>query len=181
MVDVMDFISIFFGFLLGFIGNVGFFQYKSYYSKKKDKELTNKLLKIELNQTVKFLENIENRLTKSFEKQTFDEVIEHLKSDQAKSEGSGITLITEKIFTKVYDDKYSKILNYNDYISEEVIDRLTNFYNYKIFYLNNLRDAIEKIGWDSGVPTIAVYTSSYCIYLKQAIEEAKELAELLPN
>ena len=181
MVDEMDFILIIFGFLLGFIGNVVLLHYKSSISKKKDEELTNKLLKIELNQTVKFLENIENRLTKSFEKQTFDEVIEYLKSDQAKSKGSGITLITEKISTKVYDDRYSKILNYSHYFSEEVLDILTNFYNNKIFYLNNLRDAIEKIGWDSGDTSIAVYTSSYCIYLKQAIEEAKELAELLPN
>jgi len=70
MVDEIDFILIIFGFLLGFIGNVFFLHYKSSISKKKDEELTNKLLKIELNQTVKFLENIENRLTKSFEKQT---------------------------------------------------------------------------------------------------------------
>lgn len=179
----MDFILIIFGFLLGFLGNVIFLHYNSYISKKKDEELTNKLLKIELYQTVKFLENIENRLTKSSKKQTFDEVIEYLKNDTAKSKGSGIPIpiITEKISTKVYDDRYSKILNYSDYFSEEVIDRLTNFYNNKIFYLNDLRDAIEKIGWESGDATIAVYTLSYCIKLKKAIKEAKELAELLPN
>ena len=181
MVDKMDFILIIFGFLLGFLGNVIFLHYNSYISKKKDEELTNKLLKIELNQTVKFLENIENRLTKSSNKQTFDEVIEYLESDKAKSKGSEIPIITEKISTKVYDDRYSKILNYIDYFSEEVIDRLTNFYNNKIFYLNDLRDAIEKIGWESGDTAIAVYTSSYCFKLKEAIEEAKELAELLPN
>ena len=181
MVDKMDFILIIFGFFLAFFGNVLFLHYNSYTSKKNDKDLTNKLLKMELNQTTKFLENIENRLTKLSNKQTFDEMIEYLKSDEAKSKGSEIPIITEKICTKVYDDRYSKILNYSDYFSEEVVDRLTNFYNNEIFDLNNLRDAIEKIGWGSGDYNIAVYTSSYCIKLKESIEEVKELTELLPN
>lgn len=101
-------------------------------------------MQIELKQTITFLESIKERLTESFKKQTFEEVIEYLKSDQAKMKGSQIPIITEKISTRVYDDRYSKILSYTDYFSEEVIDRLTNFYNNRIFYLNDLRGAIEQ-------------------------------------
>lgn len=165
------------GFVLGFVSNVSFDRYKHY----KERKLTNKLLGIELKQTIIFLESIKERLTGSFKKQTFEEVIEYLESNQSKMKGSQIPIITEKISTRVYDDRYSKILSHTDYFSEEVIDRLTNFYNNRISYLNDLRDAIERAGWTSGNTAIAVFTLSYCIYLKKSIEEAKELVKSLPK
>jgi hypothetical protein len=73
------------------------------------------------------------------------------------------------------------MLNYTDYFSEEVIDRLTDFYNNRICYLNDVRDAIEKIGWASGDINIATYTLSYCVHLKKAIAEANELVKSLPK
>lgn len=179
--DSTNLVLIGFGYILGFVSNVVFYHYKSYKERKKDEKLTNKLLLIELKQTLIFLENIKKRLTESINKQTFDEVIEYLKSDQSKMKGSQIPIITEKISTRVYDDRYSKILYYTDYFSEDVIDRLTNLYNNRIFYLNDLRDAIEQTGWTSGNPAIAMFTLSYCIYLNKSIEEAKELVKLLPK
>jgi len=161
VVELTDFA---FGFIVGILSSVALYHYKSYQEQKKDKKLTNKLLQIELKQTTKFLENIEKRLTDFFEKQTFDDVIEYLRSDQARAKGSEIPIIFERISTRVYDDRDSKILGYTGYFSEGVIDRLTNFYNNRICYLNNLRDAMEKIGWASGDIRIAIYTLSYCIF-----------------
>ena len=181
MVAPIDFVLIAFGFILGFIANVGFYHYKLYREREKDTKLTNKVLQIELKQTIKFLETIEKRLIDSLEKKTFDEVIEYLKSDQATAKGSKIPIITEKIPTKVYDDRYSKVLQYTNYFSEEVIHRLTNFYNNRIYYLNDLRNAIEKIDWASGNINIAPYTLAYCINQKEAIAEANELIKSLPT
>jgi hypothetical protein len=176
-----DYNLVLIGFILGFVSSVGFYHYKSYIEWKKDEKLTNKLLLIELKQTIIFLENIKKRFTDYFKIQTLDEVIKYMKSDQAKTTGSQVPLITEKISTRVYDDRYSKILSYTDYFSEEVIDRLTNFYNNRISYLNDLRDAIERISWTSGNPAIAEFTLAYCINLKEAIEEAKDLKKSLPK
>ncbi len=138
-------------------------------------------MQIELKQTITFLEIIKKRFTDYFKIQTLDEVIEYMKNDQAKTTGSQVPIITEKISTRVYDDRYSKILSYTDYFSEEVIDRLTNFYNNRIFYLNDLRGAIEQVGWTSGNINLSALTLAYCINLKKAIEEAKELKKSLPK
>ncbi|MFZ3060410.1 MAG: hypothetical protein WA102_11830 [Candidatus Methanoperedens sp.] len=176
-----DYNLVLIGFILGFVSSVGFYHYKSYIEWKKDEKLTNKLLLIELKQTIIFLENIKKRFTDHFKIQTLDEVIKYMKTDQAKTTGSQVPLITEKISTRVYDDRYSKILSYTDYFSEEVIDSLTDFYNNRISYLNDLRDAIERISWTSGNPAIAEFTLAYCINLNKAIEEAKDLKKSLPK